>query len=180
LKIRLAAARVPQPSARTANARRAASTKNRKKPRKEEGGPGRGGELEVPGSTEKKVGQRYPRLLLSNHDLDPTTGYTSSCDLQPSHPPIWQRDEDKDYNIWWLNTVHPFATEAMRRGGDKSPWFRSYHLFGFQQMIQIEALRLETRRQAELNLEAITSTLLKESQEFLYLPIDLANKLLEP
>ena len=63
---------------------------------------------------EKKKAQRYPTVLISNHDPDPLhpeSGHSVSCD--PRHPPVYQRPDDVDAGIYWINSQAPFARRTI-------------------------------------------------------------------
>lgn len=143
------------------------------------GTEGEGGSLEVPGATESVKRSRFPQVLLSSSDMDPANpGKTK--DLTDRHPPLYQDDSDKRFNIWWINTSHTFALEAMKRGGAKGAPFRNHHLFMFRDVVQREALRLVQRREAELGIDVVETELDKISDMFLgNLPISLVAELLD-
>ncbi|NUM45806.1 MAG: hypothetical protein HUU38_13970 [Anaerolineales bacterium] len=94
---------------------------------------------------------------------------------------IGQADVDRPYNVWWLNTSHPYAAMALKKaGGPKGLAFKSHHLSMFRDMVQREALRILQRREAELPLDKIENELDEISNRFLAeLPIDLIESLLE-
>ena len=137
------------------------------------------GQAEQPGNKKSVRRPRFPLVLLSGRDVDPARADGELRHLTDRHPPLYQSDEDREYNIWWLNTTHPFAGQSLQRGGSEGPWFKSYHLFMFQQMIQLESLRLLQRREAELALDTIEGELMKYANDFLSaLPMDLVDALL--
>jgi hypothetical protein len=49
--------------------------------------------------------------------------------LTDRHPPLEQDDIDRRHNVWWINTAHTFAQEALDRGGPRGQAFKSYQLF---------------------------------------------------
>ncbi len=130
------------------------------------GGAGEGGTEDTPGSAEKTRRPRFPAILLSNYDPDPATGNTKRKMLTERHPPVWQDDTDKLYNVWWINTQHVFAKEAFK-AGPKSPVFKSYQLHMFRDVVQREVLRLQARRQQELSLDVVENELTEISNRFL-------------
>jgi hypothetical protein len=122
---------------------------------------------------------RFPQVLLSGHDPDPATGNAKTKDLTEFHPPLEQNDVDKQFNVWWINTQHAFAKEAIERGGPKGANFKSYQLHMFRDVVQREALRYRQRREAELSLDKVENELSDISNRFLSeLPQDLVNELL--
>lgn len=145
------------------------------------GGKGKGGDVETPGETKRAQRSRYPRMLLSGYDPDPAENNGESRDLTDRHPPLYQADVDRPYNVWWLNTSHPYAAMALKKaGGPKGLAFKSHHLSMFRDMVQREALRILQRREAELPLDKIENELDEISNRFLAeLPVDLIESLLE-
>lgn len=78
---------------------------------------------------EPGVGKGYPRILLSDIDPDPQTGEPAR--LNKRDPPVHQRVEDADRNIWWINMSSPLArryySEARGNISASREW-RAYHL----------------------------------------------------
>ncbi len=145
------------------------------------GGKGKGGDVETPGETKHVKRSRFPQMLLSGRDPDPSRNDSETKDLTDRHPPLYQGDIDRTYNVWWLNTTHPYAANALKKaGGPKGLAFKSHHLSMFRDMVQREALRILQRREAELPLDRIENELDEISNRFLAeLPIDLIESLLE-
>jgi len=131
------------------------------------GGEGFGGDIEESGEQKKIKRPQYPRMLLSSYDLDPAKENTATKDLTDRHPPLHQDDVDRIHNVWWLNTSHPFAAEALKRGGPDGHAFKSHHLSMFRDMVQRESLRILQRREVELPLDRIETELDKISDRFL-------------
>ncbi len=76
---------------------------------------------------EKRRGPRFPRVLLSGHDLDPldeSAAQPFECD--PRHPPVYQRDVDIANGIYWINTSRPLASKLMDRYGASHARWREY------------------------------------------------------
>lgn len=145
------------------------------------GGKGKGGDVETPGEAKRVQRSRFPQMLLSGRDPDPSRNDAESKDLTDRHPPLYQGDIDRTFNVWWLNTTHPYAANALKKaGGPKGLAFKSHHLSMFRDMVQREALRILQRREAELPLDRIENELDEISNRFLAeLPIDLIESLLE-
>jgi hypothetical protein len=138
------------------------------------GGKGQGGALEVPGEAEKVRRPRFPEVLLSGFDPDPSTGGTDTKNLTDRHPPLDQDDQDRIYNVWWINTEHVFAKFALERGGSKGLAFKNHQLHLFREVVQREALRYRQRREAELPLDRVENELSEVANRFLAeLPYDL-------
>jgi hypothetical protein len=74
-------------------------------------------------------GTGYPRVLVSEVDLDPDTDETVV--FSKDEPPVSQRPDDADRNIWWINSAAPLAKlylDDSRGYGYKSSEWRVYHL----------------------------------------------------
>lgn len=144
------------------------------------GGPGSGGLQEIPGSAEARRRPRFPQVLLSGHDGDPSRDFKETKYLTDRHPPLDQDDVDRKYNVWWINTEHPFAKAAMEHGGPKGVPFKSYQLHMFRDVVQREALRYRQRRESELSLDRVENELADVSNRFLAeLPHDVVSSILE-
>lgn len=144
------------------------------------GGLGSGGDLEKPGNKQKTRRLAYPQILLSSMDKDPAQDYLETKYLSERHPPLNQDDVDRSFNVWWLNTSHPYASEALKRGGAEGYAFKSHHLSMFRDMVQREALRILQRREVELPLDRIENELDEISNRFLAdLPYTLIEELFE-
>lgn len=145
------------------------------------GEKGKGGGIETQGESKSVQRSKFPKMLLSERDPDPSQNDTETKHLTDRHPPLHQDDVDRTFNVWWLNTTHPFAASALKRaGGPKGLAFKSHHLSMFRDMVQREALRILQRREAELPLDRIENELDEISNRFLAeLPIDLIESLLE-
>jgi hypothetical protein len=144
------------------------------------GGPGDSGTSEVPGTSEQVRRPRFPQVLLSGFDPDPSTGGSGTRNLTERHPPLEQNDMDKKYNVWWINTQHAFAKLTLQHGGSKGAAFKSYQLHMFRDVVQREVLRYRQRRESELSLDVVENELTDISNRFLAaLPRDLAETLLD-
>ena len=93
--------------------------------RSEKGGEGEG---QGGGSGDKvKKGPRFPRVLLSGEDRDPLDNHaTEPFECDERHPPVYQRPEDIEHGIYWINTSKPLANKIMDQYGAKSPRWREY------------------------------------------------------
>jgi hypothetical protein len=84
---------------------------------------------------EKRLGPRFPRVLLSGHDVDPLDpGASGPFQVDERQPPVYQRDIDIKAGIYWINTARPLATKLLERFGSKDPRWREYL---FQRYIEI-------------------------------------------
>jgi hypothetical protein len=80
----------------------------------------------------KEKGQRgsgFPRILLSEIDLDPLGAVPPK--FSSADPPVLQRPQDVDENIWWINMASPLARryiDTAKGGGANSKEWRVYLL----------------------------------------------------
>jgi hypothetical protein len=76
-----------------------------------------------------KEGRGYPKVLVSEVDPDPTT--LEPVTFAPDDPPVHQRPQDVERNIWWINSSAPLARlyldQASGYGYQSREW-RMYHL----------------------------------------------------
>ena len=83
-----------------------------------------------------EAGRSYPKILLSEVDIDPLNPDGETVHLVPEdglvHQPTPQHVE---HNIWWINLQAPLARHYFEKFGPDSREWRSYHLERF-----IEAL----------------------------------------
>ena len=81
------------------------------------GGKGEGGSTENQGETKRVRRSRFPQMLLSGRDPDPSRSDGETKRLTDRHPPLHQDDVDRMHNVWWLNTTHPYAAKALKKTG---------------------------------------------------------------
>lgn len=79
----------------------------------------------IPNPEEAKRGGGFPRLLLTDRDVDPATGDKRRGD--PDQPPLWQEPSDWVNNVWWLNLQSPDAAFAVKKRGSDPTLWRTYH-----------------------------------------------------
>ena len=79
--------------------------------------------IENPQGQEK--GSGFPRLLLTDRDLDPATGDVREGD--PDQPALWQEPSDYVNNVWWLNLQSPEAAFAFHQRSNSSTTWRAFH-----------------------------------------------------
>ncbi len=87
----------------------------------------------IPNPEEKKRGSGFPRLLLTDRDLDPATGVVR--DGSPDQPALWQEASDFVHNVWWLNLQSPEAAFSFRQRGDNPTLWRTYHAEKVMEMV---------------------------------------------
>jgi hypothetical protein len=75
-------------------------------------------------------GSGYPRVLVSGEiERDPET--QEYVHFSREDPPVWQRPQDADRNIWWINSSAPLARlylDTTKGYGYQSREWRMYHL----------------------------------------------------
>jgi hypothetical protein len=91
------------------------------------------GERAGGGGSDIKPRQAFPKVLLSSIDKDPLDP-DKPLDLSDRHPPVYQRLEDTQAGIYWINTSRKFSQYIIEKYGVKSLKWRDYHL---QRMIDI-------------------------------------------
>lgn len=109
---------------------------------------------------EKKKAQRYPIVLISDHDTDPLhpeSGHSVTCD--PRHPPVYQRHEDVVAGIYWINSQAPFAQRTIDEFGSESTQWRDYMFQRYVDIIVKQAIYEAEKRTAELTATGIDSLL---------------------
>jgi hypothetical protein len=83
-----------------------------------------------------KAGRGYPRVLISDCDADPDTN--EQVVFSREDPPVWQRPQDVDRNIWWVNSAAPFARmyldDATGYGYESREW-RMYLLERYMEIL---------------------------------------------
>lgn len=81
-------------------------------------------------------GRGYPLVLVSEVDLDPDT--REPVQFSKDYPPIAQRPQDADRNIWWINSAAPLARlflDTNKGYGYQTREWRMYHLERFIEVI---------------------------------------------
>jgi hypothetical protein len=73
-------------------------------------------------------GSGFPQILLSEIDNDPLGEVPPR--FTSGDPPVYQRPQDVDANIWWINMASPLARRYIdaTKGGAKNPEWRVYLL----------------------------------------------------
>ena len=144
------------------------------------GGQGKGGTDTADGGSQQHRRPRFPQVLISGMDANPANTAGETKQLSKMDPPLYQDDEDRRSNTWWINASHPFAVMALNRGGAGGNVFRSHQLFMFRDVVQREAMRMLQRREAEMALDRLETELDEISNKFLgELPIDVMKLFLD-
>jgi hypothetical protein len=72
-----------------------------------------------------RAGRGFPRILISEVDRAPNEDKPAV--FRADDPPVYQRVQDFDNNVWWINLASPFA-RLYRGYGVKSDAWRIYHV----------------------------------------------------
>lgn len=81
------------------------------------------------GDKGNEKGRGYPIVLVSGFNNDPSTDEPVS--FSKNDPPVWQRPQDVDRNIWWINSSAPLARlylDTSKGYGHESIAWRMYHV----------------------------------------------------
>lgn len=108
----------------------------------EKGGPG------------SQRGRGFPLILISEIDPDPETG--EDVRLSSQDPPVYQRVQDVDRNIWWINSAAPFARmylDNTRGYGSSSREWRIYVLERYLEVMVKIVLNYDMSQGEELSFE---------------------------
>jgi hypothetical protein len=90
-------------------------------------------DIEVrPNPEAPKRGSGFPRLLLTDRDLDPLTGEIRSG--SPDQATLWQEVLDQKNNIWWLNLQSEDAAFAFEKKPNDVKFWRMFHA---QQVVEM-------------------------------------------
>lgn len=76
-----------------------------------------------------RLGKGFPRILVSGVDKDPDTD--EPVTLSSDDPPVYQRVQDVERNIWWINSSAPLARlylDSDRGYGYRTREWRIYHV----------------------------------------------------
>lgn len=82
----------------------------------------RGGLEKKEENIEKKKSKSKLKILLSNHDDDPLNP-GKKYDMIERQPVLFQRIEDIEYGIWWINTQKPFIRKINIRDPAAMPFY---------------------------------------------------------
>jgi hypothetical protein len=101
----------------------------------------------VPNPRKPARGQGFPRLLVTDKDLDPAVERVREGD--PDQPPLWQEPADFIHNVWWLNLRNPQAAFAFRLREANPPLWRGYHAEQIVEMVVQAWMAEEFSRKGE-------------------------------
>jgi len=114
------------------------------------GGKRKGGTENKEGSTEHKKSKSKLKILLSNHDEDP---------LNPGHlyemierqPVLFQRVEDVDYGIWWINSQKRY----IRKIKIKDPGAMPFYFFLVKEIVLSHRTRRRFKEQERFDPDGL-------------------------
>lgn len=117
------------------------------------------GDSDGGGDTKKKV-SRFPQVLLSGLDDDPLNP-GKRLYLQPGHGLVYQRLQDVNQGIYWINTTSPLAQTILAKYDANSSRWRDYLFQRYVDIFIKEALiRLEKKEPDRFNAPTIDSDIL--------------------
>ena len=76
-----------------------------------------------PGEHDREGG--FPRLLVTDRDVDPSTGEIRESNVD--QPTVWQEVSDHQRNIWWLNLGSPEAAFFFTQRTENPIHWRAFH-----------------------------------------------------
>lgn len=101
-------------------------------------------------------GSGFPLILLSEIDTDPLGDAPPT--FSNAGPPVHQRPQDVDANIWWINMASPLARryiDTAREGGAHSKEWRVYHLERYIEVMVKILLTYDFEHGEELTFETM-------------------------
>lgn len=94
-------------------------------------------EITVTEGPGKERGLLYPRILVSSADPDPDT--KDEVNLSRDDPPVLQRPQDVDRNIWWINSSAPLARMYLDNEQGYGYGTREWRIYHIERYIEIIA-----------------------------------------
>ena len=89
------------------------------------------------GDTDEGKGRAYPKILISSVDNDPETD--DEVNLSPDDPPVYQRPQDVERNIWWINSSAPLAQMYLDQDRGYGYTTREWRIYHVERYIEIIA-----------------------------------------
>jgi hypothetical protein len=89
----------------------------------------------LPSETKSHHSGGFPELLLTDKDVDPTTG--RKREGNPDAPALWQETADFLNNIWWLNLQSAEAAYAFHQRAENPHLWRMFHVGKLMEMVQM-------------------------------------------
>jgi hypothetical protein len=82
----------------------------------------------------ERKGKGYPLVLVS--EIDHAPGEDQPAVFRSDEPPVMQRPQDVERNIWWINLASPFAL-FYRMGRDYGPTSEAWRMYHVERYIDI-------------------------------------------
>ncbi len=125
-----------------------------------DGGNGHGGQGDGQGGggdgNEKRHGNRFPIVLLSGYDRDPLDDEaTGAFECDPRQPPIYQRFQDIEHGIYWINTSRPLAGKIIDRYTAQSPRWREYLFQRYIDIILKQTVYVKAKQDADFTPDKV-------------------------
>jgi len=79
----------------------------------------------IPNPREQDRGGGFPKLLVTDRDVDPSTGEVRESNVDM--PTLWQEVSDYQRNIWWLNLGSPEAAFFFAQRTESPNHWRAFH-----------------------------------------------------
>lgn len=106
------------------------------------------------GNQRKSGGARFPRVLLTGHDIDPLSETGEKVVADPRHPPVYQRPiVDVEAGIYWINTQRDFARRILESEGAESVRWREYLFQRYVDIILKQAVYSQAKQNPDLRPE---------------------------
>lgn len=115
------------------------------------------------GGGEKTKSRKFSQVLLSGIDDDPINGGPFS--LPPQQPAVYQRLQDIDYGIYWINTARPLAQAIINKHGRESAQWRNYLFQRYVDIFVKEALYALQKSEVDLNIPQIDAEISRTIQK---------------
>ena len=97
------------------------------------------------GNTPKKT-KRAPKILLSDQDPDPFNPDGNSITLSPRQPAVYQRQQDVNEGVYWINTSAPLAKSILEHFNQEDSRWRDYLFQRYVDIFVREALNTFEKR----------------------------------
>lgn len=106
---------------------------------------------------EGSSGNAFPQVLLSSYQLDPLgLSADGSLILSERDPIVYQRPQDVEHGIYWINTSSPMASKIYDRFGQESVQFRNFLFERYVDIFVKEAIHeLEKRDFENFNADSV-------------------------
>jgi hypothetical protein len=95
-------------------------------------------------------------VLLSGHDADPLNPLDPKpVECSPRHPAVYQRREDFENGIYWINTARPMAESILDEYTSQSTRWRDYMFQRYLEIILKESIRELERKQGGITADLV-------------------------